>query len=454
MRSIRISLLSWLIALQMLALVLLVASTYAHTLARMNELLDAELRQIALTAMLHFDEEAPASQAHGLDRAHPPDLKLVTQVWTADGRRIHGSQADPGIWFTPEEGYTTRSRGGNRWRVFTVRSEKGLLYQAAQNIEDRKAVALDIAFKMVIPSVVIVLAIAALLTWALHRSLLPLASTSLEVGRRSATSLKAIDAAGLPSEVHPLITSINALMNRLDRALAAQRQFTADAAHELRTPLTALRLQLRMLASATDEAERSAAMDDMRAGLERATRQVEQLLALSRLDPEATSRRDEPVDFAALVRSVVSEFSPRAQALGIDLGAAVAETDATVRGDPDQLRVLLNNLVDNALRYTPSGGRVDVRLIAEPGVDAIVLEVLDDGPGIAPEERPRVFDRFYRAASSQTETETIAGTGLGLAIVKSIAERQGARITLENGLHDGRGPGLGVRVAFPTTAAG
>lgn len=455
MRSIRISLLVWLIAWQLLAALLLAMSTYAHSLARMNELHDAELRQVALTAMLHFGPHAEGQVAEKSPQLAPPGLTLMVQVWSKDGQLIHssGGSVDPSSWFTPKTGYDTRAIGDHRWRVYTYEGDDDLLFQAAQDLEQREEIAFDIALKMLIPSVMIVLLISAVLTYALNHNLRPLAATSQEIERRSATSLAAIDVTDLPEEILPLVESINALMQRLDKALAAQRQFTADAAHELRTPLTALRLQLRLLGSANDEAEREAAMADMRGGIERATRQVEQLLALSRLDPEAVVSHDVEVNLNELVGSVVADFNLRAQSDGIDLGADLCDQDCIFHGSPDQLKVLLNNLVDNALRYTQRGGQVDVRLAIDPDSGAAVLEVIDDGPGIAPWERHRVFDRFYRAASSQTEEQTIDGTGLGMAIVKSIAEYHGASVTLGNGLPGGRGPGLSVQVRFPAAGS-
>ena len=450
MRSIRISLLIWLVAWQLLAAMLLAMSTYAHTLARMNELSDAELRQVALTAMMNY-RPPPASDELQTVPLPPAGLTLVVQVWQKDGQLIHssGRDVDRHAWFSPKTGYQTRTVGEHRWRVYTHDGDEGLLFQAAQDLEQREEIAFDIALKMLIPSIVILLVISGVLTYALNHNLRPLEATSHEIERRSATSLTAIDVTDLPDEILPLVESINALMQRLDKALAAQRQFTADAAHELRTPLTALRLQLQLLGSAQGAAERDAAMKDMRGGIERATRQVEQLLALSRLDPEAVVSKAVTVNLNELASAVVADFNLRAQSEGKDLGAELPQEVMAVSGKEDQLKGMLNNLVDNALRYTPRGGHVEVRLAAEPESGGVVIEVIDDGPGIALEERPRVFDRFYRAASSQTEEQTIDGTGLGMAIVKSIADHHNATVTLADGLPGGGGPGLSVQVRFP-----
>jgi two-component system, OmpR family, sensor kinase len=216
----------------------------------------------------------------------------------------------------------------------------------------------------------------------------------------------------------------------------------ADAAHELRTPLTALHLQLGALARAATEPERAAAMGQLSEGVQRAIRLVEQMLALARQEPRAEAAR---IEFALdeLAREAVAELVPLADSRRIDLGISEAQT-VFVRGDRDAVATLMRNLIDNAVRYTPLGGRVDVsveRTTETPPRAA--LKVADTGPGIEPQERERVFDRFYRRAGNREP-----GSGLGLAIVKAIALAHGATVRLDEGA-DGRG--LAVTVSFPTS---
>ena len=244
---------------------------------------------------------------------------------------------------------------------------------------------------------------------------------------------------GFPS----LATALSDLLARLRAALERERAFMADAAHELRTPLTALHLQMGMLARASSEAERAAATERLSAGVQRAIRLVEQLLSLARQEPRAQGERM-PVRLDELAREVVAELVPLADAGRIDLGVSSAQA-LSVRGDADDLRTLLRNLVDNAVRYTGAGGRVDVSVAEEEeeeagGARAVRLTVSDDGPGIPPEERERVFDRFHRRAGT-----TLPGSGLGLSIVKSIADAHGATLTLAGGAS---GKGLSVTVSF------
>ncbi len=244
-----------------------------------------------------------------------------------------------------------------------------------------------------------------------------------------------------PEEVRPLVGSLNDLLARLGEALAAQKAFIADAAHELRTPIAALQLQAQLAERAENEADRHAALEDLKAGVGRAGRTVQQLLTLARQDPDLAARPFESVALGELARQVVAEHMPLAEATDIDVGLAAADDALTVRGDPAALRVLLGNLVENSLRYTPPGGRVDLSV---GGIeDQPVLEVRDTGPGIPEEDQTRVFDRFYRGEATHEP-----GTGLGLAIVKTIADRHGAKLALRNEASGG----LRVKVAFPRRA--
>jgi two-component system OmpR family sensor kinase len=269
-----------------------------------------------------------------------------------------------------------------------------------------------------------------------------------QLAHRAADDFSPLAGAGLPDEVRPLVDELNLLFGRVRSAFDAQKTFVADAAHELRSPLTALKLQAQALRpngqpADITPAEREAGIARLNQGIDRAIRLVEQLLVLAR-EEAGQAAAGPPVDLDVVVRLAVADVLPQARLKQIDLG--VAETPALpapVRGEPEALRVLLRNLLDNAVKYTPPAGRVDVSLAVTGGRP--VLTVQDSGPGIAPEERERVFDRFYRATGSAGET----GSGLGLAIVQVIAGRHGA--TLELGRSEQLG-GLLVSVTFPPTA--
>src|SRR5260221_401918 len=264
-----------------------------------------------------------------------------------------------------------------------------------------------------------------------------LESTAQAGAKRSPESLEPIGGERVPEEIQPLVGALNALLARLGGALAHQRQFIADAAHELRTPLTALRLQLQLAERARDEAEREKAHGMLREGIARAVHLVEQLLTLARQDPEASMASPADVDIAQLARAIVEAEETAASHKALALGASAAEP-VVVRGDRAALRALIENLVDNALRYTPSG-TVAVRAYRQGGEG--ILEVEDSGPGIPEGERVRVFDRFYRG-----EAAAQGGSGLGLAIVRRIAERHGGTVEL---LDPAAGRGLLARVKLP-----
>jgi signal transduction histidine kinase len=284
-----------------------------------------------------------------------------------------------------------------------------------------------------------------LVIWfAVGHALVPLRRLTAQVKARRVDALDPLGDSDLPEEVQPLVGALNDLLARLTVALERERAFMADAAHELRTPLTALHLQMGMLARAGDEAERTAAMQTLSQGVQRAIRLVEQMLSLARQEPRAPAAHV-PVRLDDLAREIVAELVPLADAAQVDLGVSTAQP-VTVPGDVESLRTLIRNLVDNAVRYTGAGGRVDVGVGvgAQEDPGAARLTVSDDGPGISAQDRSRVFDRFYRRTGTRPP-----GSGLGLAIVKAIADAHGATVTLADAAP---GKGLSVTVRFPQPA--
>lgn len=278
----------------------------------------------------------------------------------------------------------------------------------------------------------------ALLIWfGIGAGLRPLLQLKQEVKQRTANQLVPLATADVPEEVLPLVTALNDLFTRLEDAFESERRFTADAAHELRTPLAALKIQAQVAMRSSDIAERNTALENVLRGVDRATRLVQQLLTLARVDPETAVASFSQVNLQALTASVMADLEPLAHAKQIEMlleeGLA-----AYVFGDDAQLSLLLRNLLDNAIRYTPAGGLVSVRVTDLNGVH---LEVRDTGPGIPEAEREQVLQRFYRIAGSGEE-----GSGLGLSIVRRIADLHGARMELSN---NAAGEGLLVQVIWP-----
>ncbi|HET9699476.1 MAG TPA: ATP-binding protein [Burkholderiales bacterium] len=432
MNSVRGRLLAWLMMGLAAALVPTGIAAYLKAREEVGLLLDYQLRETAVS----LRRQSLLAAAISREMAGAEEGDLVVQVWDGQSGLMYLSRADRELPLIPLEGFHDVTWQGTQWRAYVLRTGTRTI-QAALPARVRDRLSADAALRNIAPLLALVPVAGAIVWLGVGFGLRPLERVAAALGRRRPDALDPLPEAGLPDEIRPLALALNRLLERLDRAFSSQRQFVADAAHELRTPLTALQLQLQNLEHA-GEAERAAVMAEFRAGLQRAVRLVEQLLAMARLDPEAPLPR-EPVDLEALAKAVVTELSPLADARNIDLGVAES-APARIEGDAGSLRLMLRNLVDNAVRYTPAGGRVDVAVRAEgPGA---VLEVTDTGPGIPPAERERVFDRFYRGAEANSP-----GSGLGLAIVKRVAERHRATVTLSGG--DG-GKGLRASVRLPT----
>ena len=397
-----------------------------------NDLFDYQLRQLALT--LRDRTFSARELAEALQGEEASDF--VIQVWGRDGERLYVSHPHLRVPGAVQLGFSNIETPEGRWRVFAIQ-QRGLTIQVAQPAAVRDDLALAAAWRTLIPFLV-ALPLMGFLIWRLvGHELKFLEATAQAVAKRSPESLEPIGGKRIPEEIQPLVGALNGLLGRLGAALAHQRQFTADAAHELRTPLTALRLQLQLAERARDDAERDKAHGMLREGIARAVHLVEQLLTLARQDPEAPMARPTDVDIAELARTIAEAEETAMAEKGLALASRI-EGPVMVRGDRSALRALMENLIDNAIRYTPSGA-VAVRAYRQES-DAI-FEVEDSGAGIPVPERARVFDRFYRGDSAAE-----GGTGLGLAIVRRIAERHGGTVDL---LDPPGGSGLLVRVRLP-----
>ena len=436
-RTLLFSLLAGLAAIGLLA----TAGTYVAARLEIGELLDLQLKQLANSTRI---DDLLRGRRPGFDSHATPNAEgvteLVTQIWDRDGVLVYWSRPGLGLPVPVTPGYATVHVDHRDWRVYTLVQGTHAL-QVAQAEDEREAIATKTALRTLLPFIVLIPAFGLMIWYAVGRGLRPLFAMSQAVAKRQPDALAPLAERNLPQELQPLAGSLNALLARLDSALGAQRRFTADAAHELRTPLAALKLQLDLARRANDHPARVAAYDDLNAGVERASHLVDQLLTLARIEPEALATRAVDCDLVAIAKEAIVARGALASQRHIDLGLA-REIPANVRGDPASLAILLSNLLDNALRYTPEGGKIDVALDNENG--RAVLTVADTGPGIPPEERARVFDRFFRGADNREP-----GSGLGLSIVKRIADAHHATIELGAPEH---GSGLVVTVRFPAPA--
>lgn len=431
MTSIRARLLVALLAMVALASLLAGALTYRRVLAETSTLFDYQLRQMALSL------RSQVSLAPRLEL--PPqqgDADFVVQIWDPFGARIYLSRPGLPLLDRVVLGFETLDLGGDSWRVYGLQTIDGVI-QIAQPVRVREALARRAALRVAMPLLLLLPLLGGASAWVVRSSLRPLQRIADDVQRRDVHTLAPVVAIPVPQEAAPLIDALNRLLVRLQAAFATQRAFVADAAHELRSPLTAVRLQLQLLDRAPDEAARHQARSELGAAVDRAIHLVEQLLTLARSEPRAVPDDLQLLPLEEPVALGLTDNHALAAARGIDLSLD-AEPGTVVRGDPEALRVMVRNLVDNAVRYTPVGGRVKVR-VRQTDTD-VCLEVIDSGPGIPAADRERAFDRFYRRASAPE-----GGSGLGLAIVRAIAERHGARVALR----DADGGGLHVTVSLP-----
>lgn len=408
---------------------------YRSARAEADEIFDYHMQQTALSLRAGLPRQATAS--HADDESHDESYDFVIQVWTQDGLRVFQS-ARAAIPRRETMGFADVPARGTTYRVFTMQSGAQVI-QVAQDMAARREMAGSLALRTVGPIAFMAPLSMLLVWWVVSSSLAPVQRVRRQVSERQADDLDEVSEAGLPDEVRPLVHELNLLFARVRQAFDAQKSFVADAAHELRSPLAALKLQVQGLQRAPDDSTRELAVARLHAGIDRATRLVEQLLVLARHQAGAAGgQRPQPVALSELAGQAVADVAAAAQSRRIDIGVSRSEEGA-FPGQPDAVRILVRNLVDNAVKYTPDGGTVDVEV--QRSGEAWLLEVHDSGPGIDEADRERVLDRFYRVAGSQA-----TGSGLGLAIVKSIADLHGAALTLGRSARLG---GLHVAVRFP-----
>ncbi|MDR2992143.1 MAG: sensor histidine kinase N-terminal domain-containing protein [Burkholderiaceae bacterium] len=415
------------------------AITYRAARAGTEAVFDAQMQRVALSLSGTLAMSAP-------DQARGPE-DFIIQVWRADGLMLYRS---PTARLLPPQavlGFSDARVGGRAYRVYALQTPLQVV-QVAQAMADRQRLAERLALRAVLP-VAALAPILMLIVWGVvTRALAPVERVRRQAAARRADDLAPLPIEGLPAELRPLVDEMNALLARVAAAWALLANFSGGAAHELRTPLAALRLQAQALQRAASPEARQIAVERLLAGIDRATRLVEQLLALARQEGGgAGSPAFAAVDVAQLAQRAVADAQAQAESAGVALQWLPPNAAVQIQGDADALAILLRNLIENALRYTPPGGQVRVAAGAEQnsGQPSAWLAVEDSGPGIPPEERGRVLEPFYRAPSAIAQNG-IPGSGLGLAIVRAVVARHGGELTLDDA------PGLGglrVTVRLP-----
>ena len=442
MKSIRANLVLWLVSALAIGTIVVLAATYVLTRNQVGRVFDDELKQVALAVQMREDW----SERRRV-RIARPGFALSVRAYDKTGRTYFETALPslPGdLPQTYDEGFAFTGTVEGPWRVYTHVTEEGIV-QVGQAVAARDALARDLSISALMPMLMLIPLLAVLVAWVLKRGLAPLDETSHRVSDRDASRLDPLPTDNVPQELLPLVQQINALLARLEGALGGQRRFLADAAHELRSPVAALALQVQLAERAHSAGARATAFEELARGVERARRLVQQLMDFARLEPGIQPAPFQPVNLAGLAREVVGGYAPRAEEQEIDLGAE-APAAAWISGADGELRSLLENLVDNALRYAPAGSAVTACVVQQG--DSVELAVLDAGRGIPVSERERVFERFHRVAGDATR-----GTGLGLAIVKAIVERHQGRIALHDSQPGAPLPGLAVRIEFPALSA-
>ncbi|NGZ84802.1 ATP-binding protein [Duganella aceris] len=435
MKSIRARLLIGLLSGTLLCT--LVATFMLYRLAdhEADEQSDLRLLQVAWALPLQMSDAVRIPVEPDFDDV------VLAQVWNRDGARIYVSEPSHALPRQEATGYRTIAARGERWRVYAeVRA--GYFVQVAQPIAVRKRVAAHMALRVMPPLLLLLPALAVMIWVVVGAALRPLERLAQAVRGRSASALQPLDTDGLPPELMPIAASLNSLLIKIDSAMSAQRNFVADAAHELRSPLTALKLQLQLAERAGDEAARAESFRKLHERLDRSTHLVQQLLTLARHEQTQAPPPRLPCDLLALAQTVVSDHAIHAETKGIDLGIAEDASSLVAQVHVEGFKVMLSNLVDNALRYTQAGGQVDVAVAREHG--RACLRVSDNGPGVPPAERARLFDRFYRP-----DGNALWGCGLGMSIVKNVVDGHGAEIELSS---NASGVGLVVTVRLPAAA--
>lgn len=422
MRSLRSRLLV-LLSVAVVALSLVQSAiVFFSALHEADELFDHHLQQLAYSLRDgRFDAVTEGLQKQPSDEE---EFEFVIRVRSATGERLHESGREhPPLPDLPPDGFSTFGPAGAPWRLFTTRTDDGRV-DVAQAVSLRRELALEFALGSIAPTVLVVPLLLLAVGWAVGRAIRPLETLAKELERRSAQRLDPFETAQVLPEMLPVVRSINGLLARVRASFAVQRAFVADAAHELRSPLTALKLQSQLLARARDETERATAQARLEAGVDRSIRLAEQLLALAREEEAEDPATAEPHDMVQALRLALEDVATQAQVRSVELRLLSQDSAGEARASPEAMRLLARNLLENAIRHAPAGGEVSATVSRVAG--EVELTVDDNGPGIARDERERVFDRFYRAADASP-----GGSGLGLAIVKAIADRCQGRVWLE-----------------------
>ncbi len=437
MNSIRRNLLLSLLIAVLVIAAIMVSFAYFSTTNELHGLFTDNLRRMALVikGQAFTPVIAPTDPAD-MDTGELEE-SYVIQIWDGKGVLLRSSRPDLALPLQKHEGLSRIEQNGQVWEVYHLKADNSGYVQIAQPQEIVATMIGESAARALAPFALcfVVLIVGGWIV--VGRSMSPLNQLSETIGSWEADRMQMLKIADAPVEIQPIVGALNTMLIKLDKAMDMQRQFTADSAHELRTPLTAIKLQLDNLVRADNEMERGKAIQRLSEGIDRCIHLASQLLVASRAMAVKTAPDFQSLRLNELVRSSMATFVVLASNKNIDISFE-STSECHVLGDEDGLRVLINNLLDNAIRYTPEEGTVVVRVFLE--TNKAVLEVSDNGAGIPKNEQEKIFQRFYRIPVT-----TSVGSGLGLSIVKTVAENHGATLSVMNGLS---GHGTTFRISF------
>lgn len=419
-RSLRQQLSGWIAVVTIISGLAAGVCSYFLAFREAQELQDDQLQQVALLVGRSGRAVEPWAGMTKAEEGRDPDARIIIRSLGAPTQENQPGQPD--VPSNVPDGFQTIGNKGDTWRLFVRTLPSGARIAVGQLTAVRNETAQDSGLRTLIPVLLLVPFLILLTAWIVRRSLLSVAELSHLLDQRDDTNLTKLPEVDVPSEIRPFVASINSLMHRLSEVLEQQRRFIADAAHELRSPITALTLQAENLERSVSPQDRSERLLQMKKGLARTCILLNQLLSLARQQSSEVLVVELRLDL--LVRQVLEDLMPIAAAKSIDLGCGRLD-EVTLAAPADALAILMRNAVDNAVRYTPVGGTVDVELYIEEG--QVIFRVTDNGQGLPAGEEERLFEPFYRVTGTD---ET--GSGLGLAIVRSIADRLGGTVTLRN----------------------
>ena len=446
-RSLQARLLVLVLGLVTLVWIGTAARTWFDAQHELDELLDSHLAQAA--AILVAQQVHEMDDDHGVDAPvlHRYASRVAFQVFH-EGKlvlRSAGAPVEPMAAAQPQprSGFATVQIAGNAWRVFATHgAERDVQVYVGEQASSRDSILWAVLRGALWPMLVALPLLGLAVGWAIDRGVAPLRRLGRALAQRQAQDLAPVRLDDAPSEMAPLVAALNGLFGRIGDVLEAERRFTADAAHELRTPIAAIRAQAQVALAETDDGLRRGALRKTLAGCDRAARLVDQLLTLARLEALAPATAG-AVDLAAITRQAVAEIAPRAIA-GQQSIALDAADGCWIDGDETLLAVLVRNLVDNAVRYSPPLARIELRVERHDG--QVLLTVEDSGPGLSPPQLARLGERFFRVEGGEG-----SGSGLGWSIVQRIAAAHGATVSAKA---SDRLSGLAVHVAFGAAAPG